>query len=185
MQISCSVYNKVFANIRINGSTSRNYWGFIRILGLSTIPLDPGLCTGVDLSNVNCLYYISPIWAISLTPIWWKGVLHQKFSWTTVHEMALEHHAHSLGIFLVAVQRWSSSLGVVWWDGFIALIVWESFSNSFGCRLRTVCNDLFTWQHDCLPTFGENKKTFLQANNNHVVTGRWLIGLFCKTELGA
>ena len=41
---------------------------------------------------------------------------------------------------------------------------------------------LFTRQHNCLTTFRTNKPTFLQAHNDHIVTARWLMGLFCKTE---
>ena len=44
---------------------------------------------------------------------------------------------------------------------------------------------LFTLQHDCLTTFGPNKQTFVQANNDKIVTAGWLMGLFCKTDLAS
>ena len=44
---------------------------------------------------------------------------------------------------------------------------------------------LFTWQHDCLMTFGANQQIFLQAHNDHMLTARWLVGLFGKIQLGA
>ena len=34
-------------------------------------------------------------------------------------------------------------------------------------------------------TCGVNTQTFLQANNNHIMTAKWLMGSFCKTTLWA
>ena len=44
---------------------------------------------------------------------------------------------------------------------------------------------LFMRQHDYLTTFGAHKQTILQANKDYIVNARWLMGLFCKTELWA
>ena len=42
---------------------------------------------------------------------------------------------------------------------------------------------MITWQHDCLMTFRLNQHIFLKAHNDHILTARQLMGLFCKIEL--